>query len=72
LRKLISPLYTSSPPMRGAEIVRQQWNFSPQGSITEVEDYAVDLEGLSVLELAICPDIGKRDGVASLAAIFIK
>jgi hypothetical protein len=56
----------------GTEIVRQQWNFSPQGSITEVEDYAVDLESLSVLELAICPDISKRDAVASLAAIFIK
>jgi uncharacterized protein (DUF736 family) len=49
------------------EIVRQQWNFSPAGSTTEIEDYAVDLDGVSVLELAIKPDVGERDAVASLA-----
>ena len=26
------------------ELVRQQWNFSPQGSTSEVEDYRVQLE----------------------------
>jgi hypothetical protein len=50
------------------EIVRQQWNFSPAGSTTEVEDYAVDLDGVAVLELAIRPDLGRRDVVATLAA----
>jgi len=55
-----------------SEIVRQQWNFSPEGSTTEVEDYAVDLERLSVLELAICPDTGQREAVASLAAFLVK
>jgi hypothetical protein len=49
------------------EIVRQQWNFSPAGSTTEIEDYAVDLDGVSVLELAIQPDVGGREAVASLA-----
>jgi hypothetical protein len=49
------------------EIVRQQWNFSPAGSTTEIEDYAVDLDGISVLELAIQPDVGRRDAVATLA-----
>jgi hypothetical protein len=49
------------------EIVRQQWNFSPAGSTTEIEDYAVDLDGVSVLELAIQPDVGRRDAVATLA-----
>jgi hypothetical protein len=49
------------------EIVRQQWNFSPAGSTTEIEDYAVDLDGVSALELAIQPDVGRRDAVASLA-----
>jgi outer membrane receptor protein involved in Fe transport len=44
------------------EIVRQQWNFSPAGSTTEIEDYAVDLDGVSVLELAIQPAwAGARD-----------
>jgi uncharacterized protein (DUF736 family) len=50
------------------EIVRQQWNFSPAGSTTEIEDYAVDLDGVSILELAIQPDVGRPDAVASLAA----
>lgn len=54
------------------EIVRQQWNFSPQGSTTEVENYAVDLESVSVLELAIRPNIRNGGAVASLAAFLIK
>ena len=49
------------------EIVRQQWNFSPGGSTTEMEDYAVDLDRVSVLELAIQPDMRRGDAVASLA-----
>ncbi|MBV8550428.1 MAG: hypothetical protein JOY54_03955 [Acidobacteriaceae bacterium] len=50
------------------EIVRQQWNFSPTGSTTEIEDYAIDLNAVSVLELAIQPDLGRREAVATLAA----
>ena len=49
------------------EIVRQQWNFSPAGSVREVEDYRVDLPGLTTLELAILPDISSDDVLASLA-----
>lgn len=48
------------------EIVRQQWNFSPQGATTEVEDYQVDLTGVSVLQLTIKPDITHGRAVASL------
>jgi hypothetical protein len=55
----------------GADIVRQQWNFSPHGSITEVEDYTVDLRNLSELEIVIRPDISGHREVASLAAFFI-
>jgi len=50
------------------EIVRQQWNFSPTGSTTEIEDYFVDLDSVSVLELALRPDLGGRDVVATLAS----
>jgi hypothetical protein len=50
------------------DIVRQQWNFSPNGSTTEIEDHAVDLSGVSVLELAIRPDLTRRDAVASLTS----
>jgi len=49
------------------EIVRQQWNFNPTGSVREVEDYHVDLPGVTTLELAIVPDISKDDVLASLA-----
>ena len=55
-----------------ASIVRQQWNFSPPGSITEVEDYAVDLKNLSVLELVIRPDISRNEAIASLTAFGIE
>jgi hypothetical protein len=49
------------------EIVRQQWNFSPTGSTSEVEDYHVHLEGVAVLELTIRPDVGKGGATATLA-----
>ena len=37
------------------EVVRQQWNFSPAGSTTEAEHYFIDLDSVSVLELALRP-----------------
>ena len=50
------------------EIVRQQWSFSPQGSTSEVEDYQVNLDGVSILELALKPDLMPEDAFATLAA----
>jgi hypothetical protein len=50
------------------EIVRQQWNFSPAGSTSEIENYAVDLDAVSVLELAIQPDVCRRGVIATLAS----
>jgi hypothetical protein len=38
------------------EVLRQQWNFSPSGTTEEVEDYTVDLTGVTILELRIDPD----------------
>jgi hypothetical protein len=38
------------------EVVRQQWTFSPHGSTEEIEDYAVNLSGITTLELRIDPD----------------
>jgi hypothetical protein len=38
------------------EVVRQQWSFSPGGSTEEIEDYNVNLQGVTVLELRIDPD----------------
>lgn len=49
------------------EIVRQQWNFSPDGATSESEDYAVDLRGVTTLELTITPDI--RDSEQAYASL---
>ncbi|HET8562538.1 MAG TPA: carbohydrate-binding protein [Candidatus Binatia bacterium] len=51
------------------EIVRQQWNFSPQGATCETEDHRVDLSGVTVLELSIIPDISGGHARASLAQL---
>jgi hypothetical protein len=49
------------------EIVRQQWNFSSPGGVREIEDYAVDLVDVGVLELIIVPDKSGGEARASLA-----
>jgi hypothetical protein len=48
------------------EIVRQQWNFSSPGGVREIEDYAVDLVDVGVLELIIVPDKSGGEARASL------
>jgi hypothetical protein len=47
------------------EIVRQQWNFSSPGGTREIEDYAVDLLDVGVLEFII-PDKSGGEARASL------
>jgi F5/8 type C domain len=32
------------------EVVRQQWNFSSPGSVREIEDYAVELSDVTILD----------------------
>ena len=49
------------------EIVRQQWNFSPAGSTGELEDYEVELEGVSALVLEIRPDLTNNGAIATLS-----
>ena len=51
------------------EIVRQQYNFSPPDVAREVEDYDVDLDGVTALELKIVPDISGGSARASLAQL---
>jgi hypothetical protein len=48
------------------EIVRQQYNFSLPDATSECEDYLVDLDGVTALELSIVPDIGGGPARASL------
>jgi hypothetical protein len=49
------------------EIVRQQYNFSAPHNTLEIEEYAVDLVGLTALELSIVPDISGGFSRASVA-----
>jgi len=54
------------------EIVRQQWNFSPNSSPREYEDYKVDLAEVSVLELRIVPDISLGQAIATLKRLRLR
>jgi hypothetical protein len=38
------------------EVVRQQWSFSPNGSTEEIEDFTVNLSGITTMEIRIDPD----------------
>jgi hypothetical protein len=53
------------------EIVRQRWNFSPEGATSETEDHRVELSGVTILELSITPDVSGQSAFASLAQLRI-
>jgi len=53
------------------EIIRQQWNFSPEGAISQIEDYQVELPAVSILELAINPEITEGNAFSSLKELRI-
>lgn len=54
------------------EIVRQQYNFGPPDSTQESEEYAVELDGVTSLELEIVPDIGHGEARASLERLMLE
>jgi hypothetical protein len=54
----------ASDPFR--DIVRQQWNFAAPDATREVEDYAVQLHDVKILELTIVPETSGRPARASL------
>ena len=58
--------WASSADGERRQLMRQQWNFSPQGSTSEIEDVRVNLEGVLLLELTLRPDIGNGPAVGSL------
>jgi len=49
------------------DIARQQYNFSTPDSTRELEEYTVNLAGVTALELCIIPNISGGDSRASLA-----
>jgi hypothetical protein len=60
--------WSAKPGGSLAEIVRQHWSFSPQGSTGEIEDYQVNLDSVSVLQLAIKPDLTPENAYATMAS----
>jgi hypothetical protein len=51
------------------EVVRQQFTFSPTGATREVEDYHVNLDGVSVLVLEVVPNISGGPARATVAEL---
>ena len=51
------------------EILRQQYTFSRQDTTREVEDHVVNLDGVTILELRIVPNISGGDACASLTQL---
>ncbi len=60
--------WSASEGGQSKEIVRQQWNFSPGGSTSELEEYEVNLSGVSALDLVIRPDLTNNEARATLAS----
>jgi|SRR3954465_14319670 hypothetical protein len=60
---------SSNPGGPFREIVRQQWNFSPPTSVRQIEEYAVELSNIGLLELTIVPDISGSAVRASLKSL---
>jgi hypothetical protein len=50
-------------------ILRQQYNFSPPSTCIEREEYKVQLQAVTILELSIMPDISGGSALASLASL---
>jgi hypothetical protein len=51
------------------DLVRQQWNFSPSGATSELENYALGLSDVAAIELYIIPDVAGGEARASLAEL---
>jgi hypothetical protein len=51
------------------QILRQQYSFSPPSTYMQSEDYKVQLQAVTTLELSIIPDISGGNALASLASL---
>jgi hypothetical protein len=61
--------WSSAADQTPQQLIRQQWNFSPDGSTSQAEDHHVDLPAVTAVELSITPDISGGPAVASLAQL---
>ena len=56
---------------RHREVLRQQFNFSPNGATEEVEDYALEFEEVSTIQLRIVPSIDGQPAVARVSELCV-
>jgi hypothetical protein len=56
---------------RHREVLRQQFNFSPGGATEQVEEYVVQLEDVSALQVRIVPSIDGRRAVARVSELHV-
>jgi hypothetical protein len=56
---------------RHQTVVRQQFNFSPHGATTQVENYTVDLPDAAALELRVVPDVSGGSAVARISEFLV-
>lgn len=61
--------YSTDQGQSYQEIIRQQWNFSPSGSTSEIQDFSIKLTDVSTLEISINPDISHANKFATLASL---
>ena len=54
---------------RHREVLRQQFNFSPNGATKEIEEYALQLEDVSAIQLRIVPSIDGEPAVARVTEL---
>lgn len=53
------------------ELLRQQFSFSPNGVTEKVEEYALQLEDVSSIQLRIVPSINGRPAVARVSELHV-
>ncbi len=53
------------------ELVRQEFNFSPEGTTWECEDWAVAESNVTHLKMVIKPDKGRTDLFAKLTSLVL-
>ena len=54
---------------RHREVLRQQCNFSRDGAREQVEEYALQIEDVSTIQLRIVPSIDGRPAVAHVSEL---
>jgi hypothetical protein len=64
-------LFATTTTASRQELIRQQWVFGASGSTTEMEDFAIGLRQVTLLELEIDPGRHDKNVGASLQAVQI-